>query len=148
MKRTGYNPFVRPKSRPAFRQVDGKAAQVCARKHRHPDEATARAAAAFSIEHHQNSDELYVYRCPACHGWHLTRFKVGAPVKAGDPVAEDWRAEIMGIIGAGRITTYRNCEHGNKFDQKWLHQACLTLEDEGKLRRHFEREHAVTWEAA
>jgi hypothetical protein len=138
--------YLRSSSRPQQPPVDQKAALVCARKRRYPDEITARASAASSIERHQNTDQLSVYRCQVCRGWHLTRFKVGIPVKAGDPVAEqDWRNELLAIARAGKVQTYRNCEHGDKIDQKWLHEACLTLEQEGKLRRHFEREHSVTW---
>lgn len=131
------------------REVDPKAALVCARKHRHPDEATARAAAARSIARHDDTaGELYVYRCEACFGWHLTRFKVGIPVKADNPVSEDWREGVLAIAREGHVQSYRNCEHGDRLEQKWLHEACLMLEQEGKLKRHFEREHAITWVVA
>lgn len=54
---------------------------VCESKHRHPDEATARAAAMHSIERHHNVAALYVYQCAECHGWHLTRRNHGRRVR-------------------------------------------------------------------
>lgn len=52
--------------------------RACANKHRHPDEFTARATAQFSITHHKAATVLWVYRCPACKGWHLTHKNGGA----------------------------------------------------------------------
>lgn len=46
---------------------------TCANKTRHPDEITARAIAMHAIQTHGNTRQLFVYRCPQCSGWHLTR---------------------------------------------------------------------------
>lgn len=47
---------------------------VCLSKLYHPDEATARAFAVQSLERPGNVVKvLYVYPCPICHGWHLTK---------------------------------------------------------------------------
>jgi hypothetical protein len=63
---------------------------TCRRKKRHPDEFTARAAAMSAIEQHDNAKVLYIYRCPECRGWHLTRRNNGVLVKvtADNPVHE------------------------------------------------------------
>ena len=42
-------------------------------KRRHSDEVSARAHAMSAIQTHKNAALLYVYKCPECHGWHLTR---------------------------------------------------------------------------
>ena len=60
---------------------------TCARKRRHSDEITARAFALTAIDAGWNKNKpecLYVYKCPVCRGWHLTRFKVSVPVKSGN----------------------------------------------------------------
>lgn len=44
-------------------------------KIRYPDEHTARAVAAWKIEHNEVNVPLSFYKCPSCHGWHLTRKK-------------------------------------------------------------------------
>lgn len=47
---------------------------TCQRKHRHPDEFTARASAQYCLETHEpNRKSLWVYPCPVCRGWHLTK---------------------------------------------------------------------------
>jgi hypothetical protein len=63
---------------------------TCASKRRHPDELTARAAASLHLERKEMGDELFVYRCPICDGWHLTGNQQGAAaaVTAGDPFKE------------------------------------------------------------
>lgn len=57
----------------------------CTGKHRWPDEFTARAGAAHAIKAFGKVSALYVYRCPHCRGWHLTRTKQYGqePVRAG-----------------------------------------------------------------
>jgi hypothetical protein len=47
---------------------------ICFRKRRYPDELTA---CAFAIHCEECSDgaDIYVYRCPVCSGYHLTRFR-------------------------------------------------------------------------
>lgn len=62
-----------------------KAAATCLGKRRHPDEWTARAVGQHAIREYGNVEWLYVYRCPECHGWHLTRRPSGVPVGADDP---------------------------------------------------------------
>lgn len=63
-------------------------AQTCASKRRYPDELTARAGAMHDIHHVGNASELYVYRCPECRGFHLTRRDngVAARVTGDNPV--------------------------------------------------------------
>lgn len=51
------------------------AKRTCSNKRRHPDELTARACAMHAITKYKNTNELWVYRCPTCLGWHLTRCK-------------------------------------------------------------------------
>ncbi|MEC5161703.1 MULTISPECIES: hypothetical protein [unclassified Janthinobacterium] len=58
----------------------------CAGKHRHPDELTARAAAQRVLSR-GNLGALYVYICPVCGGWHLTRSSQGIAVTRYDPLA-------------------------------------------------------------
>jgi hypothetical protein len=43
-----------------------------------------------AIEQHDNAKVLYIYRCPECRGWHLTRRNNGVLVKvtADNPVHE------------------------------------------------------------
>jgi hypothetical protein len=62
-----------------------KEVRVCQKKHRHPDELTARAAAMDAIQRHRNTETLFVYQCAHCRGWHLTRFPIGE----GRMVTED-----------------------------------------------------------
>jgi hypothetical protein len=71
-----------------------KEVRVCQKKHRHPDELTARAAAMDAIQRHGNTDKLFVYRCEHCKGWHLTRFPVGLHkmVTADNPVHDRRKA--------------------------------------------------------
>ena len=46
--------------------------RMCQSKLRYPDEITARAAGLHYREHYATI-ALYVYRCPHCAGYHLTR---------------------------------------------------------------------------
>jgi hypothetical protein len=61
---------------------------ACASKRRHPDELSARAHAMFALEEYGNVRKLYVYRCPTCRGWHLTKSDNGRRlmVTADNPV--------------------------------------------------------------
>lgn len=68
--------------------IKRKAKLNCMNKLRHADEATARIAAMIAIERHGNVDELYVYRCPECLGWHLTKNENPARVTVDELVAE------------------------------------------------------------
>lgn len=63
---------------------------TCASKRRHPDESVARASAMDALSQpNTHRIKLYVYKCPECRGWHLTRSKHrnGVRVTATDPVA-------------------------------------------------------------
>ena len=44
----------------------------CQRKHRWPDEMSARAGALHSLEI-TDTKKLWIYRCSICRGWHLTK---------------------------------------------------------------------------
>lgn len=60
----------------------------CANKIRYADEFPARVAAMESINRHGTTDKLWVYRCPHCSGWHLTRSRQRtAPTTATELVA-------------------------------------------------------------
>jgi hypothetical protein len=56
--------------------------RMCFRKHRYPDELTARAAGHSYMTQYATSP-LYVYKCPECAGYHVTRAK-HAPEHACD----------------------------------------------------------------
>lgn len=47
----------------------------CTGKRRWSDEMTARAAALHALETYRNTDKLWVYQCPHCKCWHLTKQK-------------------------------------------------------------------------
>lgn len=53
--------------------TDAERERRCTGKHRWPDELSARAGALHSIEAFGSAYALWVYRCPLCRGWHLTR---------------------------------------------------------------------------
>jgi lipopolysaccharide biosynthesis regulator YciM len=58
--------------------------RMCLGKHRLADELTARASALRCLEHPETKTRtLYVYRCPACRGWHMTKSwqRDSAPVR-------------------------------------------------------------------
>lgn len=47
----------------------------CRAKNRYSDEVGARAGALWSLSHNTDLQRLYVYKCPCCNGWHVTRKK-------------------------------------------------------------------------
>lgn len=47
--------------------------RMCASKSRYPDELTARAAGQHYRGRQYAPSPLYVYKCPHCAGYHLTR---------------------------------------------------------------------------
>lgn len=64
----------------------------CQNKVRYSDELAARTGALTAIERFHNTDALYVYRCPECSGWHLTRTRQPQlGVTEGDPFSEKAR---------------------------------------------------------
>lgn len=72
--------------------------ETCEGKKRWPCEITARAGAMAVIERNDpgTPDALYVYRCPTCRGWHLTKNRQ----KSSPPVTVD---DIKGVPIAGRL---------------------------------------------
>lgn len=59
----------------------------CLNKRRYPDEFSARAGAMHAVGTYRRVEELHVYKCVICGGWHLTRqVQHGAGVTADDPV--------------------------------------------------------------
>ena len=48
---------------------------TCKGKRYFADEIAARAGAAVSLEERANTTRLWVYRCMACPGWHITSKK-------------------------------------------------------------------------
>lgn len=46
--------------------------RMCTSKQRWSDEMAAQAGAASCVER-GTADRLYVYKCPECHGYHLTK---------------------------------------------------------------------------
>lgn len=73
-------------SAPPVRQV----VLNCAKKTRWPDEMSSRAGAMSSIERFGGVDRLWIYRCPFCRGWHLSRNNAGRKwmVTKDNPVHE------------------------------------------------------------
>lgn len=53
--------------------TDTQRTRMCSGKNRWADELSAVAGAIHSLERHKDSPELYVYHCPECKGWHLTK---------------------------------------------------------------------------
>lgn len=125
-----------------------RALLVCSSKHRHADEATARSAAMTAIELYKKVDRLHVYKCPVCHGWHLTRKPNGMAVTASDPVfvprPED---EVFRLIQTGPTTSVFGALAKTR-NLKWIHQACLMLEQEGRIERKSQHAGQIVWVAA
>ena len=55
--------------------TDHQRTRRCTGKHRWSDEMSARAGAMHSIEQYGQVEKLWVYRCPHCSGWHLTKIR-------------------------------------------------------------------------
>lgn len=60
--------------------------RMCTSKQRYSDEYSARGSAQYSLRQSQdqNFTRLWVYRCPGCRGWHMTK----SP-NDSDPVTRD-----------------------------------------------------------
>jgi hypothetical protein len=54
---------------------------VCIHKNRFNDEMQARAAALVQLDRSPDLNRLFVYTCPYCRGWHLTRTKKSSKYK-------------------------------------------------------------------
>lgn len=74
----------------AHGRLVGALARMCVAKNRYPDELTARAAGQHYREHYA-SELLYIYRCPHCAGFHLTR----TPHHKRSSVEWDFRAHVI-----------------------------------------------------
>lgn len=60
----------------------------CAKKRSYADEFAARIAAMHSINQYDETERLWVYRCPHCSRWHLTRSRQKTPaITAHEPIA-------------------------------------------------------------
>lgn len=53
--------------------LKNKIALSCQVKNRYSDESAARVSAQRAIAVHQTDAILWVYQCPICRGWHLTK---------------------------------------------------------------------------
>jgi hypothetical protein len=62
--------------------------RTCKSKRRYSDEPEARAAGMVSLAERPGQERLFVYLCPHCDGWHLTKSSQGrrAMVTADNPV--------------------------------------------------------------
>jgi len=124
-----------------------KRVDACKRKHRHPDEYTARAAAMNSIQKHQNIDTLYVYNCPVCSGWHLTKSSKDHTIGITEenPFNESAEDEFLKIIQTGPIKTFKEGNPKRGRDDAWLHNMCLELEAKNLIYRSYDNELEIEW---
>ena len=131
----------------AFAGASPQALLVCSSKHRHADEATARSAAMTAIQMYRKVELLHVYKCPICHGWHLTRRPNGLPVTVDNPVfvprPED---EVLQLIQTGPVTSLIGIFARTK-NQRWIHRTCLALEQEGRIERKCQQDGQIVWVA-
>ncbi len=72
-----------------------KVRRSCTDKIRHPSEATARRVAGQQSA--RRNVPMYVYHCPYCAGWHLTRTK---PASTDSGEGERTSGPTRGTIGA------------------------------------------------
>lgn len=56
--------------------TDEQLHRMCRRKMRYADEMGATAGAMCSLDRRPEVRRLWVYPCPACKGWHLTKYRV------------------------------------------------------------------------
>ncbi len=126
-----------------------KRVESCKKKHRHPDEITARAAAMDSIQKHHNVDVLYVYNCPVCSGWHLTKSSKDHTIKVTEdnPFNELATAEgeFLQIIQSGPIKTFTEKNPKRGKDDAWVHELCLGLESKDLIYRSKDNELEIEW---
>ena len=63
----------------ALQGAGDRGLQVCQSKKRYRSFSSARNSAIGSIEEKkQRLPELFIYRCPICGGWHLSKQNIGA----------------------------------------------------------------------
>jgi hypothetical protein len=76
--------------------------RMCLTKYRLSDELSARAWGMRCLELRPEVRKLFVYRCPVCRGFHLTRHRgkqtIGEPIKVGIQPAK----KIPALNGPGR----------------------------------------------
>ena len=79
--------------------TDEQLHRMCRRKMRYADEMGATAGAMCSLDRRPEVRRLWVYPCPACKGWHLTKYRVAgrrpAPLAAGCVAAEERRGDAI-----------------------------------------------------
>lgn len=119
----------------------------CKQKHRHPDEATARAAAMGAIQKYHNVEKLHVYNCPVCSGWHLSKKGDDIAVTEEDPFNENIKVqqEILAIIKTGPIKTISSDSDLHSKDDIWLYNLCLELEANNKIYRSNVIDDKIEW---
>jgi hypothetical protein len=120
---------------------------ACKQKNRYSDEITARAAAMDSIQKYQNVEKLYVYNCPICSGWHLTRSNTDIAITEDNPFDEQSTAheEFLSIIQAGPVTTISEKKKEYTEQELWLYNLCLELEAKNKIYRFKTKEDQIQW---
>lgn len=114
-----------------------KRVSSCLRKHRHPDEITARAAAMDAIQKYHNVEKLHVYHCPVCSGWHLSKKGQDTAITEANPFDENIAAhdDFLCIIKTGPITTISSQAKQCSEQEIWIYNLCLELEAKDKIYR-------------
>lgn len=71
--------------------------RMCTSKQRYSDEYSARGSAQHALRQNrdQNAVRLWVYKCPGCRGWHMTKSpNDSAPVTRDELVADRMPMEV------------------------------------------------------
>jgi hypothetical protein len=120
---------------------------ACKQKHRYSDEITARAAAMDSIQKYKNVEKLYVYNCPVCSGWHLTKTGKDIAITEKNPFDEKLAAyeDFLSIIKTGPITTVSENSQNSTEQDIWLYNLCLELEEKNKIYRFKTKGDKIQW---
>lgn len=121
---------------------------ACKSKHRHPDELTARAVAMDAIEKYHNVDTLYVYHCPFCSGWHLSKKGKDIAVTEKNPFDEQLALyhDFLTIIKTGPIWTISDILDNTTHDDAWLYHLCLKMESKDEIYRSHTTENKIEWQ--
>jgi hypothetical protein len=125
-----------------------KRVESCKKKHRHPDELTARAAAMSSIQTHHNVEKLHVYHCPVCSGWHLTKkgSDIDVAITEQNPFHEkSAQEEFVELIKTGPIKTLSELAASRTHNDIWIHELCLELEEKNMIYRSKVNGEQVVW---